>query len=306
MQAVGEPLGIAHESGAARIFADAYQDAFARRPRSLDGVRLHLGEQLLVDALRGAPQGELAQCRQVGGREEMLERPLGLLRNVDLPFLEPLDQVVGRQIDQFDRVGAVEHCVRDRLAHPHMRDLRHHVVEAFDVLDVDRGVDVDAAAQQLLDIEITFRMAAAFDVGMRELVDQNDLRPAGDDGVEIHLLEPLSLVLHAPARNDLQALEQRLGLLAAVGLDDTDDNVIAVLLAGAGLLQHLVGLADAGRGADEDSGACQRARLRGAPLRAGLPARADVRNRAAGPPSLPRCLVERRDIIRPACGRARG
>ena len=173
--------------------------------------------------------------------------------NVDLPFLEPLDQIVGRQIDQLDRVGAVEHCVRDRLAHPHMRDLRDHVVEAFDVLDVDRGVDVDAAAQQLLDIEIAFRMAAAFDVGMRELVDQNDLRPAGDDGVEIHLLEPLSLVLDAPARNDLQAFEQRLGLLAAVGLDDTDDDVIAVLLAGAGLLQHLVGLADAGRGADEDS-----------------------------------------------------
>ena len=236
----------------------------------------------------------------------MLERALGLLGDVDLPLLEPLDQVVGRQIDQFDRVGAVEHRVRDRLAHPHMRDLRHHVVEAFDVLDVDRGVDVDAAAQQLLDIEIALRMAAAFDVGMGELVDQNDLRPAGDDGVEIHLLEPLSLVLHAPARNDLQALEQRLGLLAAVGLDDTDDDVIAVLLAGAGLLQHLVGLADAGRGAHEDSRACRRARLRGAPLRAGLPARADVRNRAADPPSLPRCLVEGREIIRPASGRGRG
>ena len=197
-------------------------------------MRLHLGEQLLVDPLRGAPQGELAQCRQVGGREEVLERPLGLLRNVDLPLLEPLDQVVGRQIDQLDGVGAIEHRVRDRLAHAHMRDLRHHVVEAFDVLDVDRGVDVDAAAQQLLDIEITFRMAAAFDVGMRELVDQNDLRPAGDDGVEIHLLEPLALVLHAPARNDLEAFEQRLGLLAAVGLDDADDDVVAVLSCGRG------------------------------------------------------------------------
>ena len=253
MQAVGEPLGVAHEAGAARIFADADQDALARRPGSLDGVRLHLGEQLLVDALGGAPQGELAQRRQVGGREEMLERALGLLGDVDLAFLEPLDQVVGRQIDQLDGVGAVEHGVRHRLAHAHMRDLRDDVVEAFDVLDIDRGVDVDAAAHQLFDIEIALRMAAAFDVGMRELVDQHDLRPAGDDGVEIHLLEPLSFVLDAPARNDLQAFEQRFGLLAAVRLDDADDDIVAVLLAGARLLQHLVGLADAGRGADEDS-----------------------------------------------------
>ena len=55
-----------------------------------------------------------------------------------------------------------------------------------------------------------------------------------------------------PARNDLEAFQQRFGLAAAVGLDDADDDVVAVLLAGVGLLQHLVGLADAGRGADEN------------------------------------------------------
>ena len=120
------------------------------------------------------------------------------------------------------------------------------------MLDVDRGVDVDAAAQQFLDVEIALGMAAAGRVGVRELVDQHDLRPAGEDGVEVHLLERLALVLDAPARNDLEAFEQRLGLLAAVGLDDADDDVVAVLLARAGLLQHLVGLADAGRGTDED------------------------------------------------------
>src|SRR5262249_24493032 len=80
-----------------------------------------------------------------------------------------------------------------------------------------------------------------------------NLRTPGDDGVEVHLLEPLTSVLDAPARDDLEALQQRLGLTAAVGLHDADDDVVAVLLAGAGLLQHLVGLADARRGTDEDS-----------------------------------------------------
>ncbi len=113
-------------------------------------------------------------------------------------------------------------------------------------------VDVDAVAQQLLDIEIALRMAAAGRVGVGKLVDQDDLRPAGDDGVEVHLLEPLALVLDAPARNDFEAFQQRFGLLAAVRLDDADDDVVAVLLSGARLLQHLVGLADARRRTDED------------------------------------------------------
>ena len=36
-------------------------------------------------------------------------------------------------------------------------------------------------------------MAAAGHVGVRELIDQHDLRPARHDGVEVHLVEPLPL-----------------------------------------------------------------------------------------------------------------
>ena len=52
---------------------------------------------------------------------------------------------------------------------------------------------------------------------------------------------------------DFETLEQGLGVAAAVGLDDADDDVVAVFFAGVRLLQHFVGLADAGRGADEDT-----------------------------------------------------
>ena len=46
--------------------------------------------------------------------------------------------------------------------------------------------------------------------------------------------------------------EQRLGLGAAVGLDDAHDDIGAGLELGMGALQHLIGLADAGGGADKD------------------------------------------------------
>ena len=70
--------------------------------------------------------------------------------------------------------------------------------------------------------------------------------------VEVHLLEPSVLVFDALARDDLEPVEQRLGLLAAMRLDDADDDVDALLQPGARLLQHLIGLADAGRRAEED------------------------------------------------------
>ena len=72
------------------------------------------------------------------------------------------------------------------------------------------------------------------------------------DGVEVHLLERAALVLDLAARHDLQPDELRLGLGAAVGLDQADDDVDALGLAPARGRQHLVGLADAGRGAEED------------------------------------------------------
>ena len=120
------------------------------------------------------------------------------------------------------------------------------------MLDVDRGIDVDAARQQFLDVEIALRMAAAGRVGVGELVDQRDLRMARDQGVEVHFLDDLVLVLDPLARQYFEALQQRLGLGAPVGLDHADHDIGAGLQLGMRALQHLIGLADAGRGADED------------------------------------------------------
>ena len=169
-----------------------------------------------------------------------------------MPSFETLNQIVGREVDQFYRVGAIEHCVRYRLAHANMRDLRDDVVQALDVLNIDGRVDVDAVLQYLFDVEIALGVPAALRIGMRELVDEDDLRPAGNDRIEIHFRQRSALVFDLTTRNDFEALHQRFGFLAAVGLDHADDDIVAVFLAGAGGLQHRVGLADAGGGADED------------------------------------------------------
>ena len=253
MQAVGQALGVAHEAGAARVLVDADEDALAGGPRPGDRARLHLAQQLLVDAFGGAAQRELAQRGEVLRREEVLQRALRLVRHVDLAFAQALDEIVRGDVDELDGVGAVEHRIRHGLAHPDAGDLGDDVVQALDVLDVHRGVDVDAVGQDFFDVEIALGMPAAGRVGVGELVDQHDFRMPRDHRIEVHLLDGVAAIAHRLAGDDRQALEQRLGFLAAVGLDHADHDVGAVFALGARLQKHLVGLADAGRGADEDA-----------------------------------------------------
>ena len=84
MQTVGGSFGITNQPRGSRVFTDADQDALARRPRSCNGVRLHMGAELVVNTLRGAAKRQLAKRGEVTGREEVFERVLCLIRDVDL------------------------------------------------------------------------------------------------------------------------------------------------------------------------------------------------------------------------------
>ena len=251
-QPVGLAAGITHQIGPARAVAEADQHPVSRRPRAGNRMRLHVVEQLLVDALGGAAQRQLAQRRQVAGRKIVLDCLTRRLRHIDLAVMQPLDQVGGGDVDDLDLVGPVDDRIRHRLAHAHPGDLGDDVVQALDMLDVQRRIDVDAARQQFLDIHGALGMAAARRIGVGEFVDQHQGRAAGEDGVEIHLLQRLATIGDGFARDDLETVEQRLGFAPPVGLDDADDHVDAIGMPGAAGHQHLIGLADAGGGAEED------------------------------------------------------
>ncbi len=147
---------------------------------------LHLRKELFVNPLGGSAQRELAQRGQIRRREEVFKCPFRLLGNVDLAFLEPFDQVVGRKVNQFDRVGPIEHRIGNRFAHANVSNLCDDVVQAFNVLDIDRRVDVDPVVPQFLDVQITLWMPAAFGIGVRQFVNEYDLWPPRQNGVEVH------------------------------------------------------------------------------------------------------------------------
>ena len=252
LQAIRHAPGIADQPRGTRRLADADEHPLSGRPRPRNRMRPHMRQQLLVDPLGGAAQRQLAQCGQVALREEMTNRALGLLRDIDLALVQPLDQVLGREIDDLDIVGLVEHAVGHGLAHAYPRDLGNDVVQALDMLDIEGREHVDAGGDQLLDVEIALGMPAAGRVGVSELVDQYELRAALEDRVEIHLGQQVTLVVDLLPRDHFETFEQGLGLAPSMGLDDADDDIDPLAPHCLGRLQHLIGLADPGCRAEKN------------------------------------------------------
>ena len=78
---------------------------------------------------------------------------------------------------------------------------------------------------------------------MRQFVDQNDLRLARQDGVDVHLLEGRAPVLKLPPGYSLQLGRQLGNGLAAVRLHHSHHDILAAALAADALTEHVVGLA---------------------------------------------------------------
>ena len=120
------------------------------------------------------------------------------------------------------------------------------------MLDVERGVDVDPARQQLLDVPPTLVVPRSRRVAVRELIHQQQGWVACDGAVEVELLEPGAAVLQGPAGEDFEALDQAGGLRPPMGLHDADHHVESVGPLRLGRLQHAEGLADTGRRPEEN------------------------------------------------------
>ena len=117
-----------------------------------------------------------------------------------------------------------------------------------------RGEDVDARVEQLLDVLPALQVPRAGRVGVRQLVDQDQLRSPAKRSVEVELLDLDPAVIDDPARQELEADEERAGVVPAVRLGDPDDHVaLLVLRLEPGGLQHRVRLAHA-RGRPEEDG----------------------------------------------------
>ncbi len=87
---------------------------------------------------------------------------------------------------------------------------------------------------------------------MREFVDEDQLRLAGERGVEIELAELAAAILDLRERQHVEAFEQRRGFTAAMRFGNADHHVRAFVVTAARGLQHCIGFADARRRAEKN------------------------------------------------------
>ena len=217
--------------------------------------RPHVG----VDTFGGAPQGELTQREEVAASKEAFGGALSGGGQIDEAGLQALEEIVGRQVEELDLVSAIEDVIGHGLFDNDMRDLGDGVVEAFDVLHVQRGPDIDAVIEQLEHILPALLVARARRVVVGELIDEQQGRRSRDGGVEIEFLQRRAPVIARAAGQGLgQGRELGLGLRAAMGLDAAEDDVDTMVAFASGGLQHRKGFADAGGVAKENLQAATR------------------------------------------------
>ena len=168
---LGQPRAAADQGLALGAAGDRDDDPLLGRPGVLDLVGPSVVTERVVDPVGQPEQGELAQRGQVADPEVRRQRGVDVLGLVDVAVRHPPTQRLGGHVDELDLVGGADHLVGDGLALADAGDPLDLVVERLEVLDVDRGDDVDAGRPDLLDVLGPLLVHAARHVGVRELVD---------------------------------------------------------------------------------------------------------------------------------------
>ncbi len=169
-----------HEPVAVARAGEGDEHALPRLPRLGDPVPAPVLGKPLIDPVGEPGERELAQRREIARAEVVRERGVDPLGPVDIAASESVAERERREIDQLQLVSPADDLVGDRLTLFHGRDLLDDVVQRLEVLDVQCRDDADPGLEQLLDVLPALLVSRAGHVGVREFVDERDLRPPGE------------------------------------------------------------------------------------------------------------------------------
>ena len=192
---------------------------------------LHVGAHVFVHFSGSVPQSHLPQSKEVALAEEFLDGPRRLVRDVDLTLMQAVDQFIGWKVNQLNFVSLIDDAVRDGFTHDHAGDLLDNISQAFQVLDIDGGIHIDAGIQDFLHIQVAFGMAHGRRIGMGQLIHNHKTRMASQNDIQIHFRKNRAAITNLAAGEHFQALDQGFGFLTPVRLDIADDQIHALLLA---------------------------------------------------------------------------
>src|SRR5208283_2859296 len=179
----GYPSPYPHEVGSFHSWTNAYQNALRCRPRTSDSILVHVIADLIVDTLRSSPHRKLTECNQITLSEEFFDRLSNQFRHIDLTLLQALYQFIRWKINQFDFRSFVDDIIRHSFLNPYPSYLRNYISQAFNMLDIKCGVNVNACIQYFFDILVPFWVTRTSCVRMGKFIDNRKLRSTSEDGI---------------------------------------------------------------------------------------------------------------------------
>ena len=245
IESPGHARGARDKVLAGSAAGNADGDAFAHAPVFADLLRVHVRFKAPVHLFGDLAQREFAEGNEIASAKEILQRLLDFLLTVDVAAAHSIDERFGSQVHHHGFACAERNPVGNGFTNSDTGDGTHGGSDAFDVLDVERGNDVNLCGEKFLDVFIALAVAAAGNIGVGELINEDDAGAASEDGVNIHLFERSALVIDFLTGNGFELGGEFLDALAAVSFNDADDDVFSAAFAAEGFAQHAVGFADA-------------------------------------------------------------
>jgi len=234
------------------IGADTHSDPFLHDPVIADFFAAQVSVQVLVDGVGHPPQCQFAQCQKVPASKEIGQGPLHSFNGIDVSAAHPGLQRFWSDIDQDDFIGATQHPVWNTLAHRDAGNALDSRCQAFNVLHVECREDIDPILKQFQHVFIAFFMLAAWNVGVGQFINQDDLRLSRQNGFQVEFLKKCALVFH-PARRDLVYLLCQFHHSGApVGFYKPDDDIFSPLAPANGFAKHVERLAHSRRIPEKD------------------------------------------------------
>jgi hypothetical protein len=206
----------------------------------------------MIDPLGNKPQCHLTKRSQIAGLEKVPDRIACALGCVHLPLCKTLEQFFRREANDLYGIGAFEDGIGNGLADHHPGDPGDGISAAFEVLNIERRVDIDAGVQEFGYILMPPHVPAARGVGMGEFIHEHQTGPASEDLINIRLLQGPLAVFQNPSGQDLESVEKGAGLLPPVSLNISHQDGDPLCLGLMCRHQHIIGLPHPGTHPEKD------------------------------------------------------
>ena len=113
---------------------------------------------MLIYAIGSTAQCQFAQGDQIAFAKKMFNGAFRLPGNIDFTFFQPLTQIVRGQVHQHHVVGGIEKRIGHGFPYLNSGDAADHIIQTFQMLNVDGSENINASFQQLLNVLPAFRM----------------------------------------------------------------------------------------------------------------------------------------------------